>query len=81
MGWCRTGAFQTLHLAEFIVSRTLTALTPGLLLQVNSENLKPLLESRPELVESLCDTATIPYSVLCRTEHGGLSEDAFCYAA
>ena len=32
---------------------TLTALTPGLLLQVDSENLKPLLESRPELVDSL----------------------------
>jgi small-conductance mechanosensitive channel/CRP-like cAMP-binding protein len=32
---------------------TLTALTPGLLLQVNSENLRPLLESRPELVHAL----------------------------
>jgi small-conductance mechanosensitive channel/CRP-like cAMP-binding protein len=32
---------------------TLTALTPGLLLQVTSENLRPLLESRPELVQTL----------------------------
>jgi CRP-like cAMP-binding protein len=32
---------------------TLTALTPGLLLQVKSENLRPLLESRPELVQTL----------------------------
>jgi CRP-like cAMP-binding protein len=32
---------------------TLTALTPGLLLQVGSENLRPLLESRPELVQTL----------------------------
>jgi hypothetical protein len=31
----------------------LTALTPGLLLQINSEDLRPLLESRPELVHAL----------------------------
>jgi small-conductance mechanosensitive channel/CRP-like cAMP-binding protein len=37
---------------------TLKALTPGLLLQVDSENLKPLLESRPELVDSLSYAAT-----------------------
>jgi small-conductance mechanosensitive channel/CRP-like cAMP-binding protein len=48
---------ETSLLAGVPSTRTLTALTPGLLLQVNSENLKPLLESRPELVESLCDTA------------------------
>ena len=32
---------------------TLTALTPGLLLGVHAADLKPILESRPELVEVL----------------------------
>jgi CRP-like cAMP-binding protein len=34
-------------------SGTLTALTPGLLLGLRSEDLKPVLQSRPELVELL----------------------------
>jgi CRP-like cAMP-binding protein len=38
-------------------SETLTAATLGLLLELHSENLKPILQSRPELVESLCDSA------------------------
>ncbi|MBV8378750.1 MAG: mechanosensitive ion channel [Verrucomicrobia bacterium] len=36
---------------------TLTALTSGLLLELRSEDLKPILESRPELVESLSRSA------------------------
>jgi CRP-like cAMP-binding protein len=48
---------ETSLLAGVPSTRTLTALTSGLLLRVNSENLKPLLESRPELVELLRDTA------------------------
>jgi len=36
---------------------TLTALTSGLLLGLHSEDLKPLLESRPELAESLSHSA------------------------
>jgi hypothetical protein len=32
---------------------TLTSLTSGLLLGLNSDDLKPILESRPELVELL----------------------------
>jgi len=36
---------------------TLTALTSGLLLGLHSEDLKPLLESRPELAESLSRSA------------------------
>ena len=35
-------------------STTLTAITPGLLLGLRSEDLKPILESRPELVELVC---------------------------
>jgi small-conductance mechanosensitive channel/CRP-like cAMP-binding protein len=38
-------------------SETLTAATLGLLLELHSENLKPILQSRPELAESLCDSA------------------------
>jgi CRP-like cAMP-binding protein len=37
---------------------TFTALTSGLLLQLQSEDLKPILESRPELMESLSQSAT-----------------------
>jgi small-conductance mechanosensitive channel len=37
---------------------TFTALTSGLLLQLSSEALKPVLESRPELMESLSHSAT-----------------------
>ncbi len=37
---------------------TFTALTSGLLLEIHSEDLKPILESRPELVESLSHSAT-----------------------
>jgi small-conductance mechanosensitive channel len=37
---------------------TFTALTSGLLLQLQSEELKPILESRPELMESLSHSAT-----------------------
>ena len=37
---------------------TFTALTSGLLLQLQSEELKPILESRPELMESLSQSAT-----------------------
>jgi small-conductance mechanosensitive channel len=37
---------------------TFTALTSGLLLQLCSEDLKPILESRPELMESLSHSAT-----------------------
>ena len=48
---------ETSLLAGIPLTRTLTALTSGLLLQVNSENLKPLLESRPELIELLSDAA------------------------
>ena len=36
---------------------TLTALTSGLLLGLHSADLKPLLESRPELAESLSHSA------------------------
>jgi small-conductance mechanosensitive channel len=36
---------------------TFTALTSGLLLQLQSEELKPILESRPELMESLSESA------------------------
>jgi small-conductance mechanosensitive channel len=39
-------------------SGTLTALTSGLLLGLRSEELKPILESRPELVESLSHLVT-----------------------
>jgi small-conductance mechanosensitive channel len=39
-------------------SGTFTALTSGLLLQLCSEDLKPILESRPELMESLSHSAT-----------------------
>jgi small-conductance mechanosensitive channel/CRP-like cAMP-binding protein len=35
-------------------SSTLTAITPGLLLGLRSEDLKPILQSRPELVELIC---------------------------
>jgi small-conductance mechanosensitive channel/CRP-like cAMP-binding protein len=35
-------------------SSTLTAITSGLLLGLRSEDLKPILESRPELVELVC---------------------------
>ena len=37
---------------------TFTALTSGLLLQLHSEELKPILESRPELIEFLSHSAT-----------------------
>jgi len=37
---------------------TFTALTSGLILQLDSEELKPILESRPELMESLSYSAT-----------------------
>jgi small-conductance mechanosensitive channel len=37
---------------------TFTALTSGLLLELHSKELKPILESRPELVESLSHSAT-----------------------
>ena len=37
---------------------TFTALTSGLLLQLESRELRPILESRPELMESLSYTAT-----------------------
>jgi CRP-like cAMP-binding protein len=38
-------------------SVTLEALTSGLLLESKSENLKPILEARPELIESLSHSA------------------------
>jgi len=37
---------------------TYTALTSGLLLELESEELKPIFESRPELMESLSHSAT-----------------------
>jgi CRP-like cAMP-binding protein len=43
-------------------SETLTALTSGVLLGLSSEDLKPILESRPELVELLSH-------VLARQQH------------
>jgi small-conductance mechanosensitive channel/CRP-like cAMP-binding protein len=41
-------------LTGMAASTTLTAITPGLLLGLRSEDLKPILESRPELVELVC---------------------------
>jgi small-conductance mechanosensitive channel len=38
-------------------SRTFTALTSGLLLEIKSEDLKPIIEARPELMESLSHSA------------------------
>ena len=38
-------------------SRTFAALTSGLLLDQKSEDLKPILEARPELIESLGHSA------------------------
>jgi hypothetical protein len=38
-------------------SRTFAALTSGILLESESEDLKPILEARPELIESLSHAA------------------------
>jgi hypothetical protein len=46
-------------------SETLTAATLGLLLELHSENLKPILQSRPELAESLA-ICLLSYNIVSR---------------
>jgi len=60
---------ETSLLAGMPAIGTLTALTPVVLLQVDSEHLRPLLESRPELVDLLSHTAAEVKQSITALEH------------
>src|SRR5260221_8129836 len=51
-----------------------SALTPGLLLEFKTEDLKPIIESRPELMEDLCHYITRMQEFITRFERTALQK-------
>jgi small-conductance mechanosensitive channel len=61
-------------LTGLAASSTLTAITPGVLLGFCSEDLKPILASRPELVESLSNAVARKQHLFTTLDHAAVQE-------
>jgi small-conductance mechanosensitive channel len=61
-------------LTGMAASSTLTAITPGVLLGFCSEDLKPILASRPELVESVSDAVARKQHLFTVLDHAAIQE-------
>jgi CRP-like cAMP-binding protein len=58
-------------------STILTAITPGLLLELRSEDLKPILESRPELVELVCHAVARKQHLFAHFDRAAIQQVVF----
>ena len=61
-------------LTGMAASSTLTAITPGVLLGFSSEDLKPILASRPELVESVSNAVARKQHLFTMLDHAAIQE-------
>jgi CRP-like cAMP-binding protein len=72
---CAGDFFGEVSLLTGMAARsTLTAITPGVLLGFSSEDLKPILASRPELVESVSNAVARKQHLFTMLDRAAIQE-------